>query len=82
MNAPALNPRTWVTLGCAGLLLAFAPLPLIWQTGLLVVLIALHGVGRTLAPWARLVLVGLAPVAVMAFTIQLVSRGGETVWAT
>ena len=82
MSAPTLNPRTWVTLGCSGLLLALAPLPLIWQAGLLVVLIALHGAGRTLAPWVRLVLVGLAPVAVMAFIIQLVSRGGETVWAT
>ncbi len=76
-----LHPSTWVTLGLAGLLLSFAPLPLPWQAGLLAVLFALHLVARTLAPWGRLVVVGLAPVASMAFVIQLVSRGGETVWA-
>lgn len=82
LNASTLNPRTWVALGCAGLLLAFAPLPITWQVGLLAVLLALHIAGRTLVPWLRLVLAGLAPVAAMAFIIQLVSRGGETVWAT
>lgn len=77
-----LNPQTWVMLGTAGLLLALAPLPLHWQAGLLVLLVGLHIFGRTLVPWLRLALVGLLPVATIAFTIQLISHGGQTVWTS
>lgn len=77
-----LNPQTWVMLGTAGLLLALAPLPLHWQAGLLVLLVGLHIFGGTLGPCLRLALAGLLPVATIAFTIQLISHGGQTVWAS
>lgn len=81
-SARPLNPKTWVMLGTAGLPLALAPLPLHWQAGLLTLLVGLHAFAGTLRPWSRLALGGLLPVACIAFTIQLISHGGTTIWAS
>lgn len=85
MNPAPLNgvhAKTWILLGASGLLLAFSPLPLLGRLALLLVLVALFITRGAFGRFLRFGVLGLLPVALMAWLIQAISYRGETVYAS
>lgn len=75
----AVHPATWTVAGCAALLIALSPLPLVVRVGFLLFLWLVFGAAGLGRRYLRFALIGMLPVAVVAFTVQAISFQGNSV---
>ena len=76
-----VNPKTWLVLGLSFFVLSLVPFPLPSRVILLAVQVALVLWAVPLRQFMFFVVFGMGPVAVMAWLIQAISRGGGHVYA-
>ena len=77
-----VHPKTWFIFGLSGLLLSFAPLPIGARGMLLVAFVMIFVFAGAFTQFLRFSLVGLLPVALVAWTIQAVSYRGQTIYTS
>lgn len=75
-----LHPKTWLTLGGSSLLLALAPLPLAGRASLFCLLLTLFALTQKLRQFISYTLLGVGPVALLAWLIQTLTYRGSTVY--
>lgn len=79
-TAARLHPKTWLIVALSGLLLSFAPLPMGAKVMLLACFLLIFAFAGSFAQFLRFSLVGLLPVALIAWSIQAVSYRGQTIY--
>lgn len=81
-TAARVHPKTWLIVGLSGLLLSFAPLPMGARVMLLACFLLIFAFAGALAQFLRFSLLGLLPVALIAWAIQAVSYRGQTIYTS
>lgn len=76
-----VHPATWMVAGCSALIVALSPIPLLTQAVFLAFLLAVFAVAGLGRRYLRFAIIGMFPVAAMAFIVQAISyQHNSVVW--